>query len=152
MSRRKNNRSQERRLHFGDEVWTYRIGSGSVVIRDPWRSSAIVPFGALPGFGESLICLDPEMDPPVLREMVEPFMVRSYIWQRFRVLPAFGPELSYDAIKAAILAEAEPEPSHGQPIKLAPINRVRAKIQTKHKGQGAIRPAFAQARHRHLHR
>lgn len=152
MSHRKQKRSQEHRLHFDDQVWTYRIGSGNVVIRDPWRSARIVPFRALPGFGELLICLDPEMDPPAERELIEPHMVRSYIWQRFRILPGFGPELSYDAIKSAILAEVEPMPGHGQPVKLAPINRERAKIQTKQERPGALRQTFAQARPRHFHR
>ena len=33
--------AKERKLHFGSEIWTYRVGVGNVVIRDPQRKSSL---------------------------------------------------------------------------------------------------------------
>src|SRR5690348_4671557 len=41
MSRRKH--GQVRRIHIGDEVWTYIVGDRFVSIRDPERKRTVVP-------------------------------------------------------------------------------------------------------------
>jgi hypothetical protein len=68
--------ARERKLHFGNEVWTYRVGRGNVVIRDPQRKSRIVPFHLIEhvsGF---------PFDPDERYAHVSPGMVKQFI-QKF---------------------------------------------------------------------
>ncbi len=39
----------ERKIHVGGVIWTYRIGRGSIVIRDPQRRSTVINFRTLLG-------------------------------------------------------------------------------------------------------
>ena len=68
--------AKERKLHFGSEIWTYRVGVGNVVIRDPQRKSRVVPFH------EFDHVVGDVFDPDSVYAHISPGMVKQFIRKR----------------------------------------------------------------------
>lgn len=70
-----------RKVHFGDEVWTYKVGRSAVSIRDPNRKHHVVHKSEV---GRKKLVFDLCQFEYVEKIEVKPSMVKEYIERYIR--------------------------------------------------------------------